>query len=360
MLNVALIGSTGAVGQEFVVALNKHPWFNLTSVVSSKRSAGKKYIDAIRDPQSGILKWHNREQVPEYIRDTIILKIDDINPNDFDLIFTALESEDAQVIEPKLAAHVPVISTAAAFRYEKDVPILIPGINDDHIELLRKQKKERGWKGFIAPLPNCTTTGLAITLKPIMQSFGVKNVFMTSMQALSGAGRSPGVIALDILDNVIPYIPKEEEKVQLETKKILGKYDKPSKDIVSAEMNVSCTCTRVPVSDGHTEIVFVETNKKADPESVKKAMKKFSDNISIKSLPSTPVEYILVNDDPTRPQPRIDREINDGMSTVVGRLRKDTVFENGIKYVLLTHNEKMGSAKGAVLLAELFKTKKII
>ncbi len=243
MLKVALIGSTGAVGQEFVVALDKHPWFNLTHIVSSERSAGKKYVDAIRDPQSGILKWHNREQVPEYVRDKIISKFDDINPKEFDLIFTALESDDAQIIEPKLAAYVPVISTAAAFRYENDVPILIPGINDEHTDLLKKQQKERQWNGFIAPLPNCTTTGLAITLKPLIDNFGVKSVFMTSMQALSGAGRSPGVIALDILDNVIPYIPKEEEKVQIETKKILGKYDKESKEISVNDVKVSCTCT---------------------------------------------------------------------------------------------------------------------
>ena len=360
MLKVALIGSTGAVGQEFVVALHKHPWFDLTHIVSSERSAGKKYIDAIRDPQSGILKWHNREQVPEYIRDKVVSKIDDINPKNFDLIFTALESDDAQVIEPKLAQHVPVISTAAAFRYETDVPILIPGINDDHTDILKKQQKDRQWKGFIAPLPNCTTTGLAITLKPLIDNFGVKNVFMTSMQALSGAGRSPGVIALDILDNVIPYIPKEEEKVQIETKKILGTYDTSSQEISSNSINVSCTCTRVPVSDGHTEVVFVETVEKADPSSVKKKMVEFSDNVSIKALPTAPTDYIVVNDDPTRPQPRVDREVNDGMTTVVGRLRKDSVFENGIKYVLLTHNEKMGSAKGAVLLAELLKTKKII
>lgn len=360
MLKVALIGSTGAVGQEFVVALNNHPWFELTHVVSSERSAGKRYVDAIRDPQSGIIKWHNREPVPDYIRNTVISKLDDIDPKDFDLIFTAVESDAAQTIEPKLAAHVPVISTAAAFRYENDVPILIPGINDEHVELLKKQKKTRGWDGFIAPLPNCTTTGLAITLKPIITNFGVESVFMTSMQALSGAGRSPGVIALDILDNVIPYIPKEEEKVQIETKKILGKYDDQSGKIVSDELKVSCTCTRVPVSDGHTEIVFVETTKNTDPESVAKHMIQFSENVSIKALPSAPKEYILVNDDPTRPQPRIDREINNGMTTVVGRLRKDTVFDNGIKYVLLTHNEKMGSARGAVLLAELLKTKKII
>jgi aspartate-semialdehyde dehydrogenase len=355
MLKVALIGSTGAVGQEFVVALKDHPWFELTAVASSSRSAGKKYIDALRDPNTGIIKWHNKEHVPDYIQDKIINSVDEINPIEYDLIFTALESSDAQIIEPKFAQTTPVISTAAAFRYENDVPILIPGINDDHINLLNIQKKNRSWKGFICPLPNCTTTGLAITLKPILDDFGIKSIFMTSMQALSGAGRSPGVVALDIMDNVIPFIPKEEEKVQVETKKILGTLNGDS--ILSSMIKVSCTCTRVPVMDGHTETVFVETTKDSDPSQVKESMIKFSDSVKIKDLPSSPSEYIIVHDDPTRPQPRIDREINDGMTTFVGRLRKDTVFDNGIKYVLLSHNEKMGSAKGAVLLAELLKTK---
>ena len=358
MLKVALIGSTGAVGQEFVVALNKHPWFELTHIISSERSAGKKYIDALRDSQSGVVKWHNREPIPDYIRDTVISKLDDINSKDFDLIFTAVESDTAQIIEPKLAANVPVISTAAAFRYENDVPILIPGINDDHIELLNIQRKNRGWNGFISPLPNCTTTGLAITLNPIMNAFGISDVFMTSMQALSGAGRSPGVIALDIMDNVIPYIPKEEEKVQVETKKILGTFN--SMSIIPAPLRVSCTCTRVPVLDGHTESVFVKTKKPAEADKVKNEMLKFSKCVTAKKLPSTPKEYIIVYDDPTRPQPRIDREINDGMTTFVGRLRKDTVFDNGVKYILLSHNEKMGSARGAVLLAELLKDKQLI
>jgi aspartate-semialdehyde dehydrogenase len=288
----------------------------------------------------------------------IISKVDDIKPENFDLIFTALESDDAKIVEPKFAKTVPIISTAAAFRYESDVPVLIPGINDNHTELLNIQRKNRNWKGFIAPLPNCTTTGMAITLKPILDRFGIDRVFMTSMQAISGAGRSPGVIALDILDNIIPYIPKEEEKVQVETKKILGQLNNGS--ITPAQLKVSCTCTRVPVLDGHTESVFVETKQRADAEEVKEEMLKFSKNVTIADLPSAPKDYIIVHDDPTRPQPRIDREVNDGMTTVVGRLRKDTVFENGIKYVLLTHNEKMGSAKGAILLAELFKSKKII
>ena len=358
MLKVALIGATGAVGQEFVIALNKHPWFELTQIASSERSAGKKYIDALHDPSTGILRWHNKEQIPEYIRDMIISKVQDIDKKNFDLIFTALESSDAKAIEPSFARSLPVISTAAAFRYENDVPILIPGVNDEHAHLLNVQRKKRGWKGFIAPLPNCTTTGLAITLKPIMDKFGIENVFMTSMQALSGAGRSPGVIALDIMDNIIPYIPKEEEKVQVETKKILGNLD--TQFIIPNPIKVSCTCTRVPVSDGHTETVFVETKRPAEPEKVKEEMLKFSKSVTIKKLPTAPREYIVVNDDPARPQPRIDREINDGMTTVVGRLRKDTVFDNGVKYLLLSPNAKMGSAKGAVLLAELLQERDIL
>jgi aspartate-semialdehyde dehydrogenase len=358
MLKVAVIGATGAVGQEFVVALNKHKWFQLTQVAASERSAGKKYVDALRDPSSGILRWHNREEVPEYVKNMVVSKVDDIKPENFDLIFTALESDDAMVIEPKFAKTTPVISTAAAFRYESDVPILIPGVNDDQADLLKAQGKNRNWKGFIAPLPNCTTTGLAITLKPVLDNFGINKVIMTSMQALSGAGRSPGVIALDITDNVIPYIPKEEEKVQREAKKILGKFARNA--ITPADFRVSCTCTRVPVLDGHTETVFVEMAEAAEPEDVKKEMLKFSKNVSIGKLPSAPKEYIVVHDDPTRPQPRIDRELNDGMTTAVGRLRKDTAFDNGIKYVLLSHNEKMGSARGAVLLAELLKDKQIL
>jgi aspartate-semialdehyde dehydrogenase len=199
---------------------------------------------------------------------------------------------------------------------------------------------------------------MAITLKPILDSFGIDRVFMTSMQALSGAGRSPGVIALDIMDNVIPYIPKEEEKVQVETKKILGNMNNGS--VAPASLKVSCTCTRVPVLDGHTESVFVETKETVEAQDVKEEMVKFSKNVTITGLPSAPKDYIIVHDDPTRPQPRIDREVNDGMTTVVGRIRKDTAFDKGIKYMLLSHNEKMGSAKGAVLLAELLKNRNIL
>ncbi len=188
-----------------------------------------------------------------------VKNIDEIDASQLDLVFSAVESVAARDIETKFAKDVPVISTSSAYRYEEDVPILIPGVNDEQAELLEVQKKNRNWKGWVAPLPNCTTTGLAITLKPLFEKYGVKKVLMTSMQAISGAGRSPGLGAMNITDNIIPYIPKEEGKVRKETRKILGKL-KDGK-IEDADIKVSCTCTRVPVIDGHTESVFVETNQ---------------------------------------------------------------------------------------------------
>jgi aspartate-semialdehyde dehydrogenase len=352
---VAIFGATGAVGQEFILSLKDHPWFEVTQLAASERSAGKKYIDAIRDPNSGIVKWQVGCDVPEYARDMMVVSIDQVKTEELDLVFSAVESEAARDIETKFAKDVPVISTSSAYRYEEDVPILIPGINDDHVELIETQRKNRNWKGYVLPLPNCTTTGLAITMKPLYDSYGAKRVIMTSMQAISGAGRSPGVSALDVTDNLIPYIPKEENKVRIETAKILGKL-KDGK-IEPANIKVSCTCTRVPVIDGHTESVFVETEKQAKPDAVKNTIEQFSERISVQGLPSAPKNYLVVHQDPTRPQPRIDRELDGGMTTSIGRLEEDQIFESGLKYVLFSHNKKMGSAKGAVLLAEMLYKK---
>ena len=355
---VAIIGVTGAVGQEFVLSLKDHPWFEVTQIAASERSAGKNYVDAIRDPDSGIIKWEVGGEIPEYIKGMTVKKIDEINAAELDLVFSAVESNAARDIETKFAKDVPVISTSSAYRYEDDVPILIPGINDEQSELLEIQKKNRGWKGWVAPLPNCTTTGLVITMKPLYEKYGVKKVMMTSMQAISGAGRSPGVSAMDVIDNIIPYIPKEEEKVRIETRKILGKL-KDGK-IEPADIRVSCTCTRVPVIDGHTESVFVETEKEVDPKNAKETYEQYNKEISVVGLPSAPKDYYVVHEDPTRPQPRIERHVGDGMTTTIGRLEKEELFDHGLKYMLFSHNKKMGSAKGAVLLAEmLYKKDKI-
>ena len=355
---VAIIGVTGAVGQEFVQTLKNHPWFEVTQIAASERSAGKKYVEAISDPNSGIVSWEIGGEIPDYIKEMTVKNIDQVDVSQLDLVFSAVESVAAREIEAKFAADLPVISTSSAFRYEEDVPILIPGINDEQAELLEFQKKNRNWKGWIAPLPNCTATGLAITLKPLYEKYGAKKVLMTSMQAISGAGRTPGVAAMNITDNIIPYIPNEEEKVRKETRKILGKL-KDGK-IEDADIRVSCTCTRVPVIDGHTESVFVETKQDIDPDKAKELYMESNKSISVAGLPSAPEEYYAFHEDPTRPQPRIEREVGGGMTTTIGRVEKEELFDHGLKYVLFSHNKKMGSAKGAVLLAEvLYKKGKI-
>ena len=353
---VAVIGVTGSVGQEFVQSLNNHPWFEVTQIAASERSAGKKYLDAIKDA-NGIVAWDVGGEIPEYIKEMTVKSIDELDVSQLDLIFSAVESEAARDIETKMAVDLPVISTSSAYRYENDVPILIPGINDEQTELLDIQKKNRNWKGWIAPLPNCTTTGLAITLKPLLEKYGAKKVMMTSMQAISGGGKS-GVSAMGITDNIIPYIPKEEGKVRQETRKILGKL-KDGK-IEEADIRISCTCTRVPVIDGHTESVFVETTKEIDPTKAKDTYNQCNKDISVLGLPSAPKDYYAFHEDPTRPQPRMERTVGDGMTTTIGRVEKEELFDNGLKYMLFSHNKKMGSAKGAVLLAEmLYKKGKI-
>jgi len=355
---VAIIGVTGSVGQEFVLSLENHPWFEVTQIAASERSAGKKYAEAIRDPNSGIISWEVHGEIPEYIKEMTVKNIDEVDASQLDLVFSSVESEAARDIETKFAKDVPVISTSSAYRYEEDVPILIPGINDEQAELLEVQKKNRNWKGWVAPLPNCTTTGLAITLKPLYEKYGVKKVMMTSMQAISGAGRSPGLSAINITDNIIPYIPNEEGKVRRETRKILGKLKNGK--IEDADIKISCTCTRVPVIDGHTESVFVETDKDVDPDKAKELYSESNKNISVAGLPSAPEEYYAFHEDPTRPQPRIERDVGGGMTTTIGRVEKEELFDHGLKYMLFSHNKKMGSAKGAVLLAEmLYKKGKI-
>jgi aspartate-semialdehyde dehydrogenase len=328
----------------------------VTQIAASSRSAGKKYLDAIRDP-SGIIAWDVEGEIPEYIKEMTVKTIDELDVSQLDLAFSAVESEAARDIETKIAADIPVISTSSAHRYEDDVPILIPGINDEQAELLEIQKKNRNWKGWIAPLPNCTTTGLAITLKPLLEKYGAKKVLMTSMQAISGGGKS-GVSAMGITDNIIPYIPKEEGKVKIETRKILGKLIDGK--IEDADIRVSCTCTRVPVLDGHTESVFVETTKDIDPVKAKETYDQYNKEISVAGLPSAPEKYYAFHEDPTRPQPRMERSVGGGMTTTIGRVEKEELFDHGLKYILFSHNKKMGSAKGAVLLAEmLYKKDKI-
>lgn len=346
----AILGATGVAGQQFVEALIDHPWFEIAELYASERSAGKSYGDAAT--------WHSSTPLPIKIATlpvrTIATGLQELDR--FDVVFSALPSDVAEQIEGDYATHKPVISTASAYRYKDDVPILVPEINGGHAPLIERQRKERGWEGFVVPGPNCTTMGLVISLKPLMNSFGVKNVFMTSMQALSGAGY-PGHSAMDMVDNVYPYIAREEGKVVLEAVKALGTLEDQS--IVPADFSVSCTCTRVPTLDGHFLSIFVETEKACTPEDYIEQINMFNDECrkTYGELPSAPAETIVYKPQDNRPQPRLDRELGGGMSTVVGRIREDEIFgKSGIKYCALSHNTKRGAAKGELMAAEFLHT----
>jgi aspartate-semialdehyde dehydrogenase len=349
MLKIAIVGATGIVGQQAIVSLLGHPWFKITKLVASERSADKKYIDALKDA-NGLIRWWCPEEIPSNIANMIVEEAASFDPKSVDIIFSTIDAGPAKELEPKYAKTTPVISTASAFRYEEDSPILVGGVNMDHAALLAVQQKNRGWKGFISPKSNCTIVGLVVSLKPILDKYGIKRVIMTSLQAMSGAGRAPGVSGMDIMDNVIPYIVGEEPKVESEPQKILGKFT--GKSIKSADFGITATCTRVPVLDGHTVCAFVETEKPCSPEDVKKAMVDYGKDFSELHLPSSPQQLIDVTDDPFRPQPRMDRDKGGGMTVTVGRIRKDPVIKNGIKYVCLAHNTKLGAAKGALQTAE--------
>ncbi|MCZ6462882.1 MAG: aspartate-semialdehyde dehydrogenase [Proteobacteria bacterium] len=346
---VAVIGATGVAGQQFLVALADHPWFELKSLAASPRSAGKPYLEAITT-ESGQLRWACEESLPEGIAAMVVGDAADFDPESVDLVFSAVESDAARALEERFAPHVPVVSTSSAFRYEDDVPIVVPGVNHEHVALIKRQQRERGWKGFVVPIPNCTTTGLVVALAPLARRFGVEAAIVTSMQALSGAGRSPGVNSLDILDNVIPFIPKEEDKVQTETSKILGALE--GDRIIPLELPVSAHCNRVGVRDGHMLCVSAALREPASTEEVVAALRATGREFVDLGLPSAPEELLWVTDDPYRPQPRLDRGRGDGMTTVVGRVRPDPVLRNGVKFVVLSHNTKMGAAKGATLVAE--------
>jgi len=347
-LRVAIVGATGIAGQQFVDALRDHPRFEIAVLAASERSAGRPYGEALRDGKTGALRWWCADTPPVATLDLPVVAGARLDAEEVDLVFSAIESDVARELEPKWAATRPVVSTASAYRYEEDVPLLIPGVNLDHAPLLHVQRKRRGWRGFVAPIPNCTTTGLAIALKPLHVRYGVERVAVTSMQGISGAGRSPGVVALDILDNVVPFIPGEEEKVARETKKILGTLGAGA--IAPAACIVSATCTRAAVLAGHTEAVSVSLGAPCSPADAAETMRAWDGGVA--GLPSAPQHLITVHDDPFRPQPRLDRDADGGMTTSVGRLRPDELWRHGLRFVLVSHNTKMGAAKGAVLLAE--------
>lgn len=345
MLKAGILGATGLVGQRFVQLLDGHPWFKIAAVAASEKSVEKSYGEAVH--------WMLSHEPPKGIADLEVLPVNVRALEDVDFVFSALPADVAKKVEEDFArAGYIVVSDTSAHRMEPDVPIIIPEVNPEHLALIEKQRRNRKWKGAIITNPNCTANILDLSLKPILDKFGIRSVVVSTMQALSGAG-FPGVASLQITDNVIPFIEKEEEKVQAETLKILGTATKP------AEFKLSASCHRVSTLDGHLEAVFVNTVKNADPEDVAEAMKNFVGVPQKLKLPTAPKKPIIVKKEADRPQPRLDREAGRGMSVVVGRIRKDPVF-NGVKYMVLGHNTIRGAAGNAILNAELLKVKGIL
>jgi aspartate-semialdehyde dehydrogenase len=340
---VAILGATGAVGQRYIQLLQGHPWFEISVLAASERSAGKKFKDACT--------WLIETDMPKEIGEMPVANIDVKSAEktaDFDLVFTSLPGDLAGPVEAQFGALYPVFSKASAHRMEKDVPLIIPEINPDHIELVKVQQQLRGWKGFISTDPNCSTIQMAITLKPLMQ-FGLRQVMVTTMQALSGAGY-PGVASLDIIDNVVPFISGEEDKMEAEALKILGTYT--GKGIANAAFTLSASCNRVNVKDGHLESIFVKLDQDPSIEQIEAAFENFKSAPQLLKLPSAPANPIVVRHEQNRPQPRYDRDAGCGMSVTVGRIRKDPILT--FKYMCLGHNTVRGAAGGGILSAELY------
>ncbi len=351
-LNAIVLGATGAAGQNVVESLRDHPWFKITALAASSKSAGKSYHKAIEDAV-----FFEKNPGPE-ILGMQVLNVEKESGKDYDIAFSALPSEVAKTVEGKFAQHIPVFSTASAYRNEPDVPVLIPDVNPKHAKLIKIQQKKRNWGGFICPGPNCTVVGLVTSIKPIMDSYGVKRIHMVSSQSLSGAGekglRADSEYRKSVEMNVIPYIDGEEEKVINETNKILGKMD--TEGIKSAGIVLGVTCTRVFVERTHFESVFVETKKPCKLDDVKQSLINYVSEPQKLKLPSAPEKPILVFEDQTLPQPKTQSKYG-GQVTLVGRLRKDPVFKNGVSYVVTSDNLDKGAGGGIVLSAEYLKKK---
>ena len=345
---VAILGATGAVGQRFIQLLQEHPWFRIEVLAASERSAGKKYKDACN--------WTMQSNLPREIAEMSVVNSDVESvekAGNIDFVFSALPGGLAGPVESEFAALYPVFSKASAHRMDDDVPLIIPEVNPEHAALIPIQRKSRGWKGFISTDPNCSTIQLSITLKPLMR-FGLKQVMVSTMQALSGAGY-PGVSSIDIIDNVVPFISKEEEKMECEPQKILGSFD--GNRICPADFVLSSSCHRVNVLDGHLESVFVKLDENPTVEEIEAAFTRFRGEPQKLKLPSAPEKPIIVRKEPNRPQPRYDRNEGKGMSVVVGRIRKDPIMS--AKYMCLGHNTIRGAAGAGILSAELMVTKGI-
>lgn len=359
-LRVGVLGATGAVGQTFVSLLDGHPLFEITALAASARSAGKPYREAAN--------WVGSSEIPEAVAEMVVQEA--APPLACDLVFSGLDNTVAGEIEAQFArAGYPVVSNAKNYRLDPAVPLLIPEVNPDHTALIERQEWGEGGAragtreggrlfddgfaaqsrtGFIVTNPNCSTVGLVMALKPLDEAFGVEAAHVVTMQALSGAGY-PGVPSLDIVGNVVPFIGGEEEKMAVESRKLLGRM--VGGEVAYSDVVVSAQCNRVPVLDGHTECVSVRLKRKASPEDVAEALRTWAGPLAGMGLPTAPEQPVRVHDDPRHPQPRRHARAGGGMEVGVGRIQPCPVL--GVKFVVLSHNTIRGAAGGAILNAEL-------
>ena len=339
-LRAGVLGATGLVGQRIVHLLSNHPWFELTEVAASERSSGKTYAEAVR--------WHLDAPIPDAARKLVVKGLDPSLECDF--VFSALDSSVAGAAEEDFAsAGYPVVSNSRNHRMDLDVPLLIPEVNAAHLDAIPLQQKNRGYdNGFIVTNPNCSTAGLVLVLKPLADAFGLEKIFVVTLQAVSGAGY-PGVPSVDIHANVVPFISGEEEKMESEPQKLLGKWD--GARFVEAGLGITAHCNRVPVLDGHVECVSLSLKKIASLREVREALQTFEVSSELASLPSALRHPVVVLDEPDRPQPRRDVHAGNGMAAVVGRIRECPLLD--VKLTLLSHNLVRGAAGAALLNAEL-------
>ena len=339
-IKVAVLGATGSVGQKFIELLQNHPWFDIEELGASDRSAGKKYREATN--------WIMLNQLSDVVGEKFVKRCspDDIKSK---LVFSAMDASVAGEIEEEFAnaGHV-VISNARNHRYDSDVPLIIPEVNADHLSIIEQQK----YKGCIITNPNCSTIGMTMALKPLQDAFGIKDVNVVTMQAVSGAGY-PGLSVMDMLDNAVPFIGGEEEKMEKEPRKILGSIQEGS--FSDAEINLSAQCNRVSVLDGHLECVQINLEKDVTETDVINALKSYSGEPQSFNLPSAPKPPIYYFEEDHYPQPKLHRNLGNGMAVSVGRLRKCSMFD--YKFVVLSHNTVRGAAGGTLLIAELMKAK---
>lgn len=338
-LAVGVLGATGAVGQRFVQLLAGHPWFEVTAVTGSERTVGSRYAEKVN--------WILPEVIPAGVADLIV------QPTKTDLdvpvVFSALPSQKAWELEPQFAAAgYAVVTNASAYRMTGDVPLLIPEINPDHTALIPHQQKKRGWDGFIVASPNCSTTSIVLPLKVWHDAFGLEAAIITTLQAISGAGY-PGVSSLSILDNVVPYIGGEDEKLELEPRKLLGVLG--AEEIVLAPMRLSAQANRVPVMDGHIGSVSVQLTHPPAVEEAIHTLETWHRPEICAELPGSPGRVLIYNHSPDRPQPRLDRDAENGLAWTVGKVRACNVLD--LRFLSLTHNTLRGAASGSILNAEL-------